>query len=387
MKIIIFEGTFKTTTFINRLIEGLSVRHEIYVLGFNETFKKKLPKVTYLGLGSNNSRMVFVKRSIQIRGMNLLLQLRLFFDLIKRDRKKIVNSNIQLAVDRIQPDIIHFQWPSVLSYLEMLNLPCQTRIVLSQRGFQINVRPFVDDQNMRFLKEIFPKVNGFHSVSKAIRAQSNKIYTSTSKIDKVIYSGFDLKDLMVKKTNIFSKVLKLISIGRNHWIKDYRTAIGAVCLLKQKGIPFHYTLVGVEKDEELLFLVSQSGLQNDITFLNSMNQRDVYRKMTESDLLLLSSIQEGIANVCIEAMFCKLPVLSTDCGGMSELIEDGLTGFLTPTRSPDLMAKKIAQILQIKNHRMAQITKKAREKVIEQHSKKKMLTEMELLYKKVCQIC
>ena len=87
------------------------------------------------------------------------------------------------------------------------------------------------------------------------------------------------------------------------------------------------------KDEELLFLVSELGLQKRSTFSPRVTQEEVYNQMLEADLFILPSVEEGIANVCIEAMFCKLLVLSTNCGGMSELIEDGITGFLVPTKS------------------------------------------------------
>ena len=59
----------------------------------------------------------------------------------------------------------------------------------------------------------------------------------------------------------------------------------------------------------------------------------------------MPSIEEGIANVCIEAMFCKLLVVSTNCGGMSELITNGETGYLVPTRNPEAIAKSIKAIV------------------------------------------
>ena len=184
MRIIVFEGTFKTTTFINRLVVGLSSKHDVYILGFNETLNTKLPGINYVGLGSNSSWFTFIKRSLQLRGFNFLKQLELFGLLLKREKKKIIASNLQLAIDAIQPDIIHFQWVGVLSYLENLKLSKKTKTVFSQRGFHINVRPFVDANNMNFLKEIFPKIDGFHSVSKAIREKSKEIADDLTEVVK-----------------------------------------------------------------------------------------------------------------------------------------------------------------------------------------------------------
>ena len=54
--------------------------------------------------------------------------------------------------------------------------------------------------------------------------------------------------------------------------------------------------------------------------------------MTKSDCLLLPSISEGIANVVYEAMSVNLPVISSDCGGMKEIIKDGYNGYLFKNR-------------------------------------------------------
>lgn len=383
MKIVIFDGSFKTTTFINRLIEGLANEHEVFVLGFNENTKTKIAGVHYIGLGSNTSIITFIIRSLQLRGFNIVLQCKLFLQLFNREKNAIRNENIQLAINTIQPDILHFQWVSLLVYLEFLKLPKHTKTILSQRGFHINVRPFVNSENKLFLEGTFKKIDRFHSVSKAIQDKSNEIYASSSKIDDVVYSGFDI-DLFRHKTSWNTpRNLQILSIGRNHWIKDYRTAILAMSILKEKKIPFHYTIVGVHNSEELLFLVNDMNLKDSVTFLDSISQEKVYEKMLESDLFLLPSVEEGIANVCVEAMLSKLPVLSTDCGGMSELIVDSETGFLIPTRSPKAIADKISIFAKLQEIDILQLVNAAFEKATAQHNSEQMVNNMISLYEKL----
>jgi len=343
MKIIIFDGTFTTTSFINRLAAGLSERHDLYIIGFNEKLTNKLQNVSYISLGSNNSKFRFLKTSIALRSFHIKQQIKLFTSLLNGKKRIIKEENLQLVVNNIQPDIIHFQWVSVLSYLTNLHLPKRTKTVFSQRGFHINVRPFVDQENMRFLKEIFPKIDGFHSVSKAIQHKSNLIYQAPSKVDEVVYSGFDFKNIPIKKKNDRGSMLQIISVGRNHWIKDYATAIKAMYLLKEKGVAFNYTIIGVKNDEELLFMIDDLQLNNYIHLISKVSQQKVYDMMCASDVLLLPSIEEGIANVCIEAMFCKLPVISTNCGGMQELIIHKETGFIVPIRDEQAMAIELIE--------------------------------------------
>ena len=383
MKIIIFDGSFKTTTFINRLIEGLANEHKVFVLGFNENTKTKIAGVHYIGLGSNTSTITFIIRSLQLRGFNIVLQCKLFLQLFNREKNAIRNENIQMAINTIQPDILHFQWVSLLVYLEFLKLPKHTKTILSQRGYHINVRPFINQDNKVFLNEVFSKLDGFHSVSNAIQKKSNEIYASPLKIDHVVYSGFNEDLFRFKNTWNTNKKLQILSIGRNHWIKDYRTAINAMAILKKRDIQFHYTIIGIEEDEELFFMVSDLGLVENVSFISPLSQDKVYDKMIASDLLLLPSIEEGIANVCIEAMFCKLPVISTDCGGMSELISDTETGFLVPTRSPESIANKIEIFSEMQTTEIIKMVNKAYDKAKLQHNNQQMIDNMLSLYEKV----
>ncbi len=383
MKIIIFDGSFNTTTFINRLIKGLSINHEVFVFGFDENIQNKISGIKYIGLGTNNSRFFFLVRSFQLRGFSIRKLVDLCVGLVLRNKSKIRQQNIQFAIDSIQPDILHFQWVSVLSYFKDLQLPTHTKTILSQRGFHINVRPFVNIENKLFLEGVFKKIDGFHSVSKAIQEKSNEIYASSSKIDHVVYSGFDTDSFQTKTTWNISKQLQILSIGRDHWIKDYRSAILAMSILKEKQISFHYTIVGVHNPEELLFLVNDMNLKDSVTFLDSIPQEQVYEKMLDSDLFLLPSVEEGIANVCIEAMLSKLPVLSTDCGGMSELIVDSETGFLVPTRNPKALADKISIFSKLQEIDILQLVNAAYIKATTQHTSKQMVDGMISLYKKV----
>ena len=386
MKIIIFDGSFKTTTFINRLIEGLANEHEVFVLGFNENTKIKIASVHYIGLGSNTSIITFIIRSLQLRGFNIVLQCKLFLQLFNREKNAIRNENIQMAINTIQPDILHFQWVSLLVYLEFLKLPKHTKTILSQRGYQINVRPFINQDNKVFLNEVFSKLDGFHSVSNAIQKKSNEIYASPLKIDHVVYSGFNVDSFRFKSTWNTNKKIQILSIGRDHWVKDYRTALLTMSILKMNKISFHYTVVGINKSEELLFLVNELNLSDKVTFVDKIPQEEVYEKMLTSDIFLLPSIEEGIANVCIEAMLCKLPVISTNCGGMSELIIDNKTGFLVPTRNPQAIVYSTLALLSKDAKEVDEIVSNAYIKALKQHSNANMVRGMEELYRNVLNV-
>jgi glycosyltransferase involved in cell wall biosynthesis len=55
-------------------------------------------------------------------------------------------------------------------------------------------------------------------------------------------------------------------------------------------------------------------------------------------------LSEGISNAVVEAMACGIPVVTTDCGGMSEAVSDGVEGLVVPIRDPLAMADAIERL-------------------------------------------
>jgi colanic acid/amylovoran biosynthesis glycosyltransferase len=382
LKIIIFDGSFKTTPFINRLADGLSVTHSVYILGFNENIPSKIKNVHYVSLGSNQNKLNFI-----ITTLRLLFNTRkpkLLFPtlkiLLQGKRQKIQKQNLVFALNHISPDIIHLQWPSVIPWFEDVLLEQKIPVVLSQRGFHSNVRPFVDGENFDYLKKWYPKMTGFHSVSKAISANGDKIFQAPDKIDKVVYTGIPIPEIPYSKKYVSSKPLKILSIGRAHWIKGYEYALQSCAILKEKKISFSYTIVGASTNEELQFMVTDLGLSEYVILTGKFSQKEVFSLMESSSLLLMPSLEEGIANVVVEAMAVGLPVLSTDCGGMEEVIQNGLNGWIVPSRNPNAMAQAIVDFINKSNKEIETIRFSARQKIEIQHSEEKMVNDMIHLY-------
>jgi colanic acid/amylovoran biosynthesis glycosyltransferase len=383
MKIIIFDGSFKTTSFINRLIEGLvSNGVEVFVLGFNDELKQPVKGVKYVALGSSPSKWKFMWTSFSwgLRSKSLLKTLK---RLISGDKSQLKRQNLTAALDYIQPDVVHIQWVSNISLFEDL-LKSQTyKFVLSQRGFQTNVRPFVNKANFEYLQHWLPHFSGFHSVSQAISKEGDKIYKRQNKIDHVVYTGLDLSRFEFNSLAVQNEVLEIISVGRPHWKKGYDISIKAMAELKVQGLQFHYQIVGGEDDQELLFIIEDLGLTSDVELLPQLPQQKVFELMSSADVFLLPSIEEGIANVAVEAMALGCPVISTNCGGMEELITHDKEGWIVPVYDYKAMAEHIIVFSQLDSEYIQSIKHAARLKVEQQHTEMKMVEGMMRLYNRV----
>jgi glycosyltransferase involved in cell wall biosynthesis len=84
--------------------------------------------------------------------------------------------------------------------------------------------------------------------------------------------------------------------------------------------------------------------QSLITFMGSVPNIQLRQHYSQASVFVLPSIEEGLAMVIGEAMACGCPVIATNNTGASELISDGVEGFVVPIRSPDLIAERLKQL-------------------------------------------
>jgi glycosyltransferase involved in cell wall biosynthesis len=82
-----------------------------------------------------------------------------------------------------------------------------------------------------------------------------------------------------------------------------------------------------------------------VALLGAVPRKEVAELLARSDIFVLPSLFEGLSNACIEAMATGLPVVVTDVGGMSELVRDGVDGFVVPPEDPAALAERIGKLI------------------------------------------
>jgi len=89
--------------------------------------------------------------------------------------------------------------------------------------------------------------------------------------------------------------------------------------------------------------VANEGLNGIVQFVGE--QQDLVPWLSASDVFLLASAQESFGLAALEAMACEVPVVASRVGGLPEVIDDGVTGFLCPADAVDLMAERSLDLL------------------------------------------
>ncbi|MBW2707724.1 MAG: glycosyltransferase [Deltaproteobacteria bacterium] len=125
---------------------------------------------------------------------------------------------------------------------------------------------------------------------------------------------------------------------------------------------------GIQKDLERD--VANLGIGQSVRFLGRRD--DVPVLLTASDISILPSHEEGFSNVILESMAAGLPVVATNVGGNSEVVLDGITGWVIPPEDPRALAAKIIDLLKDPN-RAEEWGKRGRERVNKMFTVKKMV--------------
>ena len=91
-------------------------------------------------------------------------------------------------------------------------------------------------------------------------------------------------------------------------------------------------------------ILKKMGIEDKVHVYGYVSEEEKKRLINENDIFILTSYQEGFGIVVIEAMATGMPVISTRCGGVEDIIEDGVNGFLVDKDDDEKMANIILKL-------------------------------------------
>lgn len=143
------------------------------------------------------------------------------------------------------------------------------------------------------------------------------------------------------------KKITIFSAGTLVEGKGYRELVLACCALRQRGYDISLSLAGRlgRLGRELEDFGRQPGFKDWLKIIGLVDRDSLRSHYADASLVVFPSWWEPFGIVCVEAMASGALVLGSTAGGMSEIIDDGVDGFLVPPMDVSALTNKIEAII------------------------------------------
>lgn len=173
-------------------------------------------------------------------------------------------------------------------------------------------------------------------------------------IVEVVPVGVNLDE--IRRTDAYKpwvpgEVCEIYCCGRLNHIKRHDILIDAVVLLREKGIDCRLSISGEDEQggkgyrSNLEAHIDARNAKEFVTLLGATSEFEHRRHLSQAHVFALTSSNEGISVAIMEAMAMQVPVVVTDVGGNSELVESDVNGLLVPPGDAEAVAQGIERIL------------------------------------------
>lgn len=283
-------------------------------------------------------------------------------------------------IRQFQPDVVI--WTS--SKQAMLLLPW-----LDERpSFLMEFTNTAPTKNIRRLHaRLARKLAGFIAVSDFMRTHLHSVGIPLEKIT-VVKSGAFFEAELFATEQIVSPLLQndlkpvcISIIGQVAPNKGHDCLVEAVRLLKDRGVKIVVRTFGSGDSaytSRLKNKIEQAGLANIWEWMGY--ERNKAKIFGAIDICIVPScFGDPFPTVAMEAAVYGLPVVASRIGGLPEIIEDGVTGWLVEPNSPEQLADKIEWLIQ-NPERAREMGKAGRERVFKEFTVEKMVAEFEALF-------
>jgi glycosyltransferase involved in cell wall biosynthesis len=188
---------------------------------------------------------------------------------------------------------------------------------------------------------IWKKASALVACSEGLKERSLRFIPSVS-ID-VIPNGVELDRFFPAETEEKSEALRLLTVGRLSVTKRIEMLIDAIEILHRTACKIHLTIVGGGKmEQQLRRIAAERDLRDVIKITGRIDSKKMPEVYRQNDIFISASMQEGMSNAMLEAMASGLPIVTTRCEGLAELIDGN--GLIVEQDNIEAIAKAVKQL-------------------------------------------
>ncbi len=340
-------------TFFRSKISGLIANgHEVVIFVNGKTTESQYCGARVVcSFSTQGNRMLLLLRAKVTLFVLLVSHTKTVFRFIKSERKEHTSwlrliscllQNATLLSERL--DWLHFGFGTMALGRENVADAIGAKMAVSFRGFDYYVYPI---KNSGCYTKLWSKTVRYHVLSESMKlglisygVPDSSIFIIPPAIDTAFFSPHPAFQP--------NKSLQILTIGRLHWIKGLDYTLEALALLHQKGVAFHYTIIGTGPEEERLrFTAHQLEITPFVTFVGKQSSEYIKKQLEQTDVYVQYSIQEGFGNAVLEAQAMGVYCMVSDAEGLQENVMQGVTGSVVPKRNPEALADGITLFLDL----------------------------------------
>jgi colanic acid/amylovoran biosynthesis glycosyltransferase len=239
-------------------------------------------------------------------------------------------------------------------------------------------------------KALFAEADRFLAASEELKTLIVRCGCPESKVS-VHRLGVDLTQFAPDPSSRRTGPAAVVMVGRFVEKKGHEYGIRAAALAKQAGLRFRLIVVGdgpLKKKYDAL--ISSLDLAGDVVFPGSLPHAEVCRLIRGATAVMAPSVvarnldRESGLIVAKEAAACGVPTIGTIHGGIPDIIDDGITGFLVAERDVDALGAKLIKLLSDEGLR-ASMGQAARKKMEREYDIRDRVAKLENIYDDVIQ--
>lgn len=173
----------------------------------------------------------------------------------------------------------------------------------------------------------------------------------------------------------------LVHVSNFRPVKRSLDCIEILAKIREKGIPAKLLMVGDGPELSACeYRSEQFGIKDHVSFVGKRANISDY--LAIADLFLLPSASESFGLAALEAQACEVPVIASLVGGVSEVISDNETGFLSDVGNTEKMSRDAVKLINDEEMRIA-FGKRARELAVSRYSTTEVIPKYINFYEKV----
>lgn len=237
-------------------------------------------------------------------------------------------------VRAFQPEVVHIFFgipdgPIGWFLKRVYGLP----YLISLRGADVpsdEVKRFAKHYQMLrpFIRWLWHDADALVAVSNGLR--DHALHTTPELPIQVIPNAIELSTFRPPRQRQHDGPVRLLFVGRLNAFKNVEMLVEIMAGLKADGLDnFELTIVGDGSNRaNVERLVVEKGLNKHIQLLGWVERADIVTVYRQADIFVTATTWEGMPNTVLEGMACGLPIIATRASGLSELVRDGVNGYL-----------------------------------------------------------